>query len=438
MGKQNLSVFLDKILPTILAIAGNTSHPSQQLLHTLLIQMIHFFANTKQPNSPDIQIILKHLLSLYNKSEDLGYLASKCLAEFIRWHIKQQPSKNGDLPVLKALMGNMWSLVSNKQAKEGIINFLYKLLRIIHRETQIMRYFGLQFGSLLISLTRYHLPLETEFKRLLEKYCLCLNRYMKYLLIAEEGRRYKKLPNIHSFLDHLYRVGFFSTYCQQREASFLIWSKVIRDNTELLGYNERSFLKERCRKETKYLFGNSSPVNFQDAEEINLEKLVWRVVALGELWLKMLELNIFSDENLVQFADLQCVYLISFVNFVSFILEYKNQENPISSESFEHGVVANLHCFLRVVKIFSTQAEIVVLKLIYNVELCNLTEQKLNGLLFHIIFAPQKILVNFSRDDRGQLELEQYMTYLVNYLWLRAQMTRDKSSPLQKIFMLVE
>jgi len=133
MGKENLSVFLDKILPTVLTIAGNTSHPSQQLLHTLLIQIIHFFANTKEPNSPDIQIILKHLLSLYNKSEDLGYLASKCLAEFIRWHIKQQPSKSGDLPVLKALMGNIWSLVGNKHAKEGIINFLYKLLRIIHR-----------------------------------------------------------------------------------------------------------------------------------------------------------------------------------------------------------------------------------------------------------------------------------------------------------------
>ncbi len=78
--KDNLSIFLDRILPTVLSIAGNSSHPSQQLIHTLLIQTIHFFANTKQPNSPDIQVILKHLLSLYNKSEDMGYLASKCLS----------------------------------------------------------------------------------------------------------------------------------------------------------------------------------------------------------------------------------------------------------------------------------------------------------------------------------------------------------------------
>lgn len=73
----------------------------------------------------------------------MGYLASKCLSEFIRWHIKQQPSKTGNLPVLKALMSNVWSLVGNRNAKEGLVNFLYKLLNIIHREEPIMRYYAL-------------------------------------------------------------------------------------------------------------------------------------------------------------------------------------------------------------------------------------------------------------------------------------------------------
>lgn len=162
-----MATFLDRVLPTVLAVAGNTSHPSQQLLHTLLIQVIHFFANTKQPNSPDVQVILKHLLSLYNKSEDLGYIASKCLSEFIRWHIKQQVEKNGDVPVLKALMNNIWSLVGNKNAREGVIHFLVKLLKIIYREAEIMRYYSIELGSLLISLARYHHPIEPEFRYLL-------------------------------------------------------------------------------------------------------------------------------------------------------------------------------------------------------------------------------------------------------------------------------
>lgn len=133
LDKENAAIFLDKTLPTVLSIAGNTSHPSQQLIHTLLIQIIHFFANTKQSNSPDVQVILKHLLSLYNRSEDMGYIASKCLAEFVRWHIKQLQQKGEDVPILKALISNIWSLVGNKNAREGIINFLIKLLKIIYR-----------------------------------------------------------------------------------------------------------------------------------------------------------------------------------------------------------------------------------------------------------------------------------------------------------------
>ena len=141
--KDMLAIFLDKVLPVVLTIAGNTSHPSQQLIHTLLIQLIHFFANTKEPNSPDIQVILKHLLSLYNRSEDMGYLASKCLSEFVRWNLKQQTLKDGNVPILKALMSNIWSLVGNKKARDGIITFLIKLLKIIHREKEIMNYYCL-------------------------------------------------------------------------------------------------------------------------------------------------------------------------------------------------------------------------------------------------------------------------------------------------------
>lgn len=63
--KENLSNFFDRVLPTILQVSSNTSHPSQQLVHTLLIQTIHFFANTQDPNSPDIQTLLKHLIALY-------------------------------------------------------------------------------------------------------------------------------------------------------------------------------------------------------------------------------------------------------------------------------------------------------------------------------------------------------------------------------------
>ena len=167
----------------------------------------------------------------------MGYIASKCLSEFIRWHIKQQVDKNGDVPVLKALMNNIWSLVGNKNAREGVIHFLVKLLKIIYREAGIMRYYSIELGSLLISLARYQHPIDPEFRYLLEKYTACIKKYIRYLIIPEEGRRQKKTPTIHVYLQDLYKNDFFSTFQQQREASFLIWVRILRDNSEQLGYN---------------------------------------------------------------------------------------------------------------------------------------------------------------------------------------------------------
>ena len=56
--KKMLANVFDRVLPTMLQVASNTTHPSQQLIHSLLIQSIHFLANTHEPNSPDIQVLL--------------------------------------------------------------------------------------------------------------------------------------------------------------------------------------------------------------------------------------------------------------------------------------------------------------------------------------------------------------------------------------------
>lgn len=60
---------------------------------------------------------------------------------------------------------------------------------------------------------------------------------MRYLIIPEEGRRYKKTPTIHEYLEDLYRTGFFSIFQQQRDAAFLIWTRILKENPEQLGYN---------------------------------------------------------------------------------------------------------------------------------------------------------------------------------------------------------
>lgn len=118
----------------MLNVGSNPSHPSQQLIHTLIIQTIHFLANTQDSNSPDIQTLLKHLIALYTGAEDMSLLASKCLSELVKWHIKQAPSIEGyNYPLIKTVIRNVWSLVSNKKARNGLLQFLIKFLKAIHR-----------------------------------------------------------------------------------------------------------------------------------------------------------------------------------------------------------------------------------------------------------------------------------------------------------------
>jgi hypothetical protein len=68
--------------------------------------------------------------------------------------------ENSDLPVIKAVIRNIWSLVSNKKAKVGIIHFLTKFLKIIHRDDKIMSYYALELGSLILSLARTNKIME--------------------------------------------------------------------------------------------------------------------------------------------------------------------------------------------------------------------------------------------------------------------------------------
>ena len=143
--KEVTANFLDKLFPTILEIASNSSHPSQQLIHTILIQSIRFFSLTQEPNSPDISVILKHLLQLYNGTEDMGCLGSKCIAQLVRWHIKSDARKGDkrNYPIIKVIIRNIWTLASNKRARDGLVLLLVELLREIHREEYLMKQYAL-------------------------------------------------------------------------------------------------------------------------------------------------------------------------------------------------------------------------------------------------------------------------------------------------------
>jgi hypothetical protein len=55
----------------------------------------------------------------------MSCLASKCLSQFVRWQIKcDNNKKKTNYPVIKVIMRNVWNLVSNKKARDGLILLL--------------------------------------------------------------------------------------------------------------------------------------------------------------------------------------------------------------------------------------------------------------------------------------------------------------------------
>jgi hypothetical protein len=49
-------------------------------MHTLSVQLIHFLSKTRQPNSPDIVVMINILVDMLSQSKDVSQFATKCLA----------------------------------------------------------------------------------------------------------------------------------------------------------------------------------------------------------------------------------------------------------------------------------------------------------------------------------------------------------------------
>lgn len=62
----------------------------------------------------------------------MSCLGSKCIAQLVRWHIKSDTRNKKEIknyPIIKVIMRNVWTLTSNKKAKDGLVLLLVELLR---------------------------------------------------------------------------------------------------------------------------------------------------------------------------------------------------------------------------------------------------------------------------------------------------------------------
>jgi hypothetical protein len=150
-------------------------------MHTLSIQLIHFLSRTQQPNSPDIIVLLQLLIEMLSQSKDVSQFATKCLSELVKWSIKVVGTT--EYPLVKMVVRNLWALTASKKVKEGTIQLLTQILRIIHKEEVLMGRYVLEFCSLLLMLSRNDRPAESSLLYLTEKLVMSMKPYIKLLAV---------------------------------------------------------------------------------------------------------------------------------------------------------------------------------------------------------------------------------------------------------------
>jgi hypothetical protein len=252
--KEKCSRIYSKILPTVFKVSCNKEHPSHQLMHTLSIQLIHFLSKTQQPNSPDIVVLLSILVEMLSQSKDISQFATRCLAELVKWNIKQQVEGTKKFPVIKMVIRNLWSLTASKNVKGGSMSLIIEILKIIHKEDILMTRYILEFCSLVLTISRNNKPLEPNLLYLTEKLVLSMKPYIKTLMIEHPSARTGRFSSITTLLEWLYECGIFSNFSQQRTISYIMWEKILTSYSTLLGLEVKEFLYQRACKDTKTLF----------------------------------------------------------------------------------------------------------------------------------------------------------------------------------------
>ncbi|CAB4005561.1 DNA-dependent kinase catalytic subunit-like [Paramuricea clavata] len=122
----------------------------QQLFKPLLFQLIHWFTNNKQYESPDTIILLETLLDgiVHPTDTALRDLSALCLEEFLRWSIKQTSEKQlAKSPInIKSLLKRLYSLATHPSANKrlGAALAFNNIYRVFREESSLVDMFTLE------------------------------------------------------------------------------------------------------------------------------------------------------------------------------------------------------------------------------------------------------------------------------------------------------
>jgi DNA-dependent protein kinase catalytic subunit len=135
--KTLLSGLYARIIPAMLVLACDVELVARQLFEPLVMQTIHWFTNNRQYESEETVVLLTAILDglCDLKSSSLRDFCAKCVAEFLKWSIKQSPQNTDSNPInVKSLLKRVYSLALHPSAFNRIgaalaVNNFYRVFR---------------------------------------------------------------------------------------------------------------------------------------------------------------------------------------------------------------------------------------------------------------------------------------------------------------------
>jgi len=136
------------IFPVIMRLAIDVDQVTRQLFAPLAFQTIHWFTNNVSPEAPETVLLLMTCLDgvVDPANSPLRDFSSECVAEFLKWSIKQSKHKSTDALSANSILKRLYALLSHPNAYKrlGAALTFNKLYRIVREEETLVDTFILE------------------------------------------------------------------------------------------------------------------------------------------------------------------------------------------------------------------------------------------------------------------------------------------------------
>ncbi|XP_028413162.1 DNA-dependent protein kinase catalytic subunit-like [Dendronephthya gigantea] len=189
--KSPLEKLWKRVFPVVLQLACDVEQVSQQLFRPLLFQLIHWFTNNKQYESPDTIILLETLLDgiVHPTDTALRDLSALALEEFLRWSIKQATKNQLEKsPInIKSLFKRLYSLATHPSANKrlGAALAFNNIYRVFREESSLVENFTIEI--LVTYLESLEMAHEDEISLGTQSQCIEVISHLERIIVSKSS-----------------------------------------------------------------------------------------------------------------------------------------------------------------------------------------------------------------------------------------------------------